>query len=254
MRSLRSRFLLTRFVFGLSLLSIPICVLGPAAASAQSINACAAPDKPFKVPFVDLKAGAIYQCQDKRFTLGDPSQLQSGDDGSGSLRFEWNLNPPGGYENDFFSLDFDFSPSRRSTSSAGFSYVLEVTDPEFVLDTVQLDSTMNQLGSQLTSSVTKAVIALDPSGLPSGLPPLELVSASDRVEFSFVGAPTRISVTDTWVVGTGSTIVNFKNTFTQVSIAGPPASVPGPLPVLGAGAAFGFSRRLRSRIKASRLT
>lgn len=27
--------------------------------------------------------------------------------------------------------------------------------------------------------------------------------------------------------------------------------VPGPLPVLGAGAAFGFSRKLRSRIKAS---
>jgi hypothetical protein len=27
---------------------------------------------------------------------------------------------------------------------------------------------------------------------------------------------------------------------------------PGPLPVLGAGAAFGFSRKLRSRIKAAR--
>jgi hypothetical protein len=29
-------------------------------------------------------------------------------------------------------------------------------------------------------------------------------------------------------------------------------NVPGPLPILGAGAAFGFSRKLRSRIKASR--
>ena len=29
--------------------------------------------------------------------------------------------------------------------------------------------------------------------------------------------------------------------------------VPGPLPILGAGAAFGFSRKLRSRIKAARL-
>jgi hypothetical protein len=28
------------------------------------------------------------------------------------------------------------------------------------------------------------------------------------------------------------------------------ASVPGPLPIFGLGAAFGFSRRLRSRIKA----
>jgi hypothetical protein len=29
-------------------------------------------------------------------------------------------------------------------------------------------------------------------------------------------------------------------------------NVPGPLPILGAGAAFGFSRKLRSRIKAAR--
>ena len=31
----------------------------------------------------------------------------------------------------------------------------------------------------------------------------------------------------------------------------PPASVPGPLPLFGAGAAFGWSRRLRRKIKAS---
>ena len=30
---------------------------------------------------------------------------------------------------------------------------------------------------------------------------------------------------------------------------GPASEVPGPLPILGAGAAFGFSRRLRHRIK-----
>ena len=34
---------------------------------------------------------------------------------------------------------------------------------------------------------------------------------------------------------------------------GPPARVPGPLPVLGAGAAYGWSRRLRRRIRASSL-
>jgi len=30
-----------------------------------------------------------------------------------------------------------------------------------------------------------------------------------------------------------------------------PTDVPGPLPLLGAAAAFGFSRRIRNRIKAS---
>ena len=39
---------------------------------------------------------------------------------------------------------------------------------------------------------------------------------------------------------------NFANDFSQTS-------VPGPLPLLGAGAAFGFSRRIRSRIKGARL-
>ncbi len=40
-----------------------------------------------------------------------------------------------------------------------------------------------------------------------------------------------------------STIDNYQNVFRQT---------PGPLPILGAGAAYGFSRKLRGRIKASR--
>ena len=39
---------------------------------------------------------------------------------------------------------------------------------------------------------------------------------------------------------------SFTNTLVQ---AAPPSQVPGPLPLLGAGAAFGFSRKLRARIK-----
>lgn len=41
-------------------------------------------------------------------------------------------------------------------------------------------------------------------------------------------------------------------TFTSASA--PPSAVPGPLPVLGAAAAFGFSRKLRKRIKGSSST
>jgi hypothetical protein len=36
------------------------------------------------------------------------------------------------------------------------------------------------------------------------------------------------------------------NTYTQLQ-----QEVPGPLPILGIGAAFGFSRKLRKRIKGS---
>jgi hypothetical protein len=41
----------------------------------------------------------------------------------------------------------------------------------------------------------------------------------------------------------------FTNTVRQAPIETPPDSVPGPLPLLGAAAAFGFSRKLRARIK-----
>jgi hypothetical protein len=37
-------------------------------------------------------------------------------------------------------------------------------------------------------------------------------------------------------------------------VLGPPAAVPGPLPLLGAAAAFGWSRRLRRRIATAKIT
>ena len=43
-------------------------------------------------------------------------------------------------------------------------------------------------------------------------------------------------------------VTSFDQTVTQSAFM---SEVPGPLPLLGAGAAFGFSRRIRSRIKAS---
>ena len=46
---------------------------------------------------------------------------------------------------------------------------------------------------------------------------------------------------------TAGKVTSFDQTVTQSVFS----EVPGPLPLLGAGAAFGFSRRIRSRIKAS---
>jgi len=50
----------------------------------------------------------------------------------------------------------------------------------------------------------------------------------------------------TWTINGTSESINL--------IIGPPAEVPGPLPLLGAGAAFGWSRRLRRRISAPWIT
>lgn len=50
-------------------------------------------------------------------------------------------------------------------------------------------------------------------------------------------------ITDTYTGTSTAALDNFINSY---------QTVPGPLPILGAGAAFGFSRKLRSRIKAGR--
>jgi hypothetical protein len=60
-----------------------------------------------------------------------------------------------------------------------------------------------------------------------------------------------ISVKNEYLVTTGS-INSFQNSFIQIEGKQPPPQVPGPLPLLGAGAAFGFSRRLRTRVLAAR--
>lgn len=96
-------------------------------------------------------------------------------------------------------------------------------------------------------SVTKVVCAtqFDTSG--------NCTPANTLVELTSTGAPTAlvplsnqtlktIYVKDTYTVPVGNNVDRYTNTF----------QTPGPLPVLGAGAAFGFSRKLRSRIKATK--
>ncbi len=49
-------------------------------------------------------------------------------------------------------------------------------------------------------------------------------------------------------------VCNYSLTSASLTPQSAPEPIPGPLPVLGAGAAFGFSRRLRRRISASQAT
>lgn len=49
----------------------------------------------------------------------------------------------------------------------------------------------------------------------------------------------------------GSFSPNASSAWAQATLYNAPASVPGPLPLFGAGAAFGFSRKLRKRVRDS---
>jgi len=55
-----------------------------------------------------------------------------------------------------------------------------------------------------------------------------------------------LGFTTTGLIGTWS--LNGTSETIQVLLGNPSAAAPGPLPLLGAGAAFGWSRRLRKRI------
>lgn len=87
----------------------------------------------------------------------------------------------------------------------------------------------------------------------AGMTPLTLnVNEMLKSATGIIGGEVKsISVMDTYAVTVGS-ISSFQNSFTQKPDQGTPDQVPGPLPLLGAGAAFGFSRRLRTRVLAAR--
>ena len=125
----------------------------------------------------------------------------------------------------------------------------------------------NVNGINLSSAVFNYTVSVDPgtpplfinrwraSAEPSGFDPgytLETNAPSSVFSYPAPGGPTlniasvtTLAFTNTLTVDPGKDgPTSFTNTIAQAE-----AGVPGPLPLLGAGAAFGFSRKLRVRIK-----
>jgi len=64
-----------------------------------------------------------------------------------------------------------------------------------------------------------------------------------------------LGITTTGLIGTWTITGTSESIFAVIGAPGAPsAAVPGPLPLFGAGAAFGWSRRLRKRIAAPLIT
>ena len=213
------------------------------AGSAQAANAYAcAPKVPagpggiFSINFNAILAGDTITCGDKEFTInsfnfGNP----------GSIDFEWvEINPLPGFADDLFSANINFTPSLVGIvggKTGFFDYNLKILDPKFRFDSVQLDSTVAvNVNSPGKTSVIKSIV--------SGPTLFSLDGAPDGpVAFQ---TPSPITVRDTWNVVNRDVLTNIKDTYTQ-------EEVPSPLPLLGAGLAFGWSRKLRSRVRAAGL-
>ncbi len=108
--------------------------------------------------------------------------------------------------------------------------------------------TNNVAGGIVTTSGTKIVLyaANNQLWLPAGFTAGTSINATTtQLNATFANTGLTSPSNFEWTLN-GTTEKIFLNV---VSAPAPgPSSVPGPLPLLGAGAAFGFSRRLRSRL------
>ena len=144
--------------------------------------------------------------------------------------------PPAG--NEFVTIDTKFTPERPGPETGETKYFIHSLEHAFIA--VQLDSDFDLN----PGSVTKTLWADAGFTIPIlTASPLVSTNGSNTGLVQILNPTANIYVKDSYTVGAGGQLDNYTNTF----------QTPGPLPILGAGAAFGFSRKLRGRIKAARL-
>jgi hypothetical protein len=143
-----------------------------------------------------------------------------------------------------WELDLDFSLDRSASLSptGNLDYKIIITDPTQFFNTATLSTPLSAAGDYAVNkkfytdaSFTSEITAWALSNPAPANPDATSIGGQE------------IFVRDSWSIPIGSSAIidSIQNNYTQ--------HVPGPLPLLGAGAAFGFSRRIRSRIKGARL-
>ena len=178
----------------------------------------------------ECTTGTQFELQDKLVTLGT---LTFGTK-SGTLGFQYtSIDPPSGLTGDLFAVATDFNPDTQGPYSGEFDYTITITDPSYTFATAQLDSVVS--GGASVTTVTKKIAGF-----------ADLVSTNGSNVPAVPVSGTTLVVRNLWDVGAGDVLDNFKDVYTQKNAT----TVPGPLPLLGAGVALGFSRKLRRRLKA----
>jgi len=216
-----------------SLLLAGVSALSPASVRASGADTCSFGTNN---AFAKCTGFSFDKQGDKQLKL-----LSSPTVGSGTVQFSEQTAG-------VFVVDVDFIQELMAVSTGGtFEYEIEiVAAPTKYFNQVGLALIGPPIGDPMFEA-TKTVFT------PTGInPPMLSVDETDRSDFdSFAGLVKKIRVVDTYDVTVGS-LNSIQNSFSQKEFIDPPARVPGPLPLLGAGAAFGLSRRLRTRVLAAR--
>ena len=132
-----------------------------------------------------------------------------------------------------YTLQFNLTPPQLGLKAGLFDYTVAIVNPSLAAGFTMKDYYANATGGG--DGFTTSVTATSSIAPPSVSPPVP----GNKVFFN--SGVTSSTFAQSWSAPVGATIASFGVTLDQ--------QVPGPLPLLGAGAAFGFSRKLRRRIK-----
>jgi len=128
-----------------------------------------------------------------------------------------------------WTVETSFTPSITSKSGTlNYNVAIVGTSATFNETDVNVGGSTQNVRPTVVSTMT-------------GIPVFTTTTGTAQTR-TFTTKPTSIVVSQQFTASNRS-LNSFTTTYTQ--------NVPGPLPLLGAAAAFGFSRRLRSRIKTS---
>lgn len=174
-------------------------------------------------------------CVDSRFTL---IGISGPSDGTGDIKLH-DINTPANPA--VVGLNVEFTPNYGAPPVGGprsgeFRYQLISSGDVF--NWARLDSNCPLAGCNVKKFLFSDASFTTPITLSNSKTFLESINGSPE-QASLLGSYTNLYVRETYSVDATGILDNFGNTF----------QTPGPLPVLGASAAFGFSRKLRQRLK-----
>ena len=222
-----------------------ILVASPLVFSAQSAMAQAEPDATFEDGCsgqVGVFAVSGTLTAFEAFLKGRPTGCQLGDKIYNA--FDWSTT----FDHDDTFIRIGQSGSGLKTHALNVSNVNGINlSSAFFNYTVSVDTANSPL------FINRWRASAEPSGFDPGYT-LATNAPSSVFSYPAPGGPT-LSIANVTTLAFANTLTvdpgkdgptSFTNTIAQTE-----AGVPGPLPLLGAGAAFGFSRKLRVRVKTS---
>ena len=189
-----------------------------------------------------------------------PTPTSTNQNIEGTIKFDWLdingngfWNKPADWRVDQWHVNVDFTPTNlmAGDGQSNFDYILKITDqtPQPWFYDVFLGSVTSPTAPP-GGLVSKQLFYVDHNGStdPSVWTKGALITAIMSNTGTAVLDPLHLKeiwVSDTAIANTNGAVDNYQNSYRQ--------NVPGPLPLLGAGAAFGFTRKLRRRVKAFRM-